>query len=93
MKFPAQPAKPNELYYHIEQIVGKRVRNGRTEYCVKWEGYDWDENTWEPRSMFNKPGLVEVDKFEETLQKTIATVKSGRLKDAIAVDPPKTFEI
>lgn len=32
----------------VEAITNKRVRNGRTEYEVKWQGYSDNEKTWEP---------------------------------------------
>lgn len=31
-----------------ERIVQSRVRNGKTEYLVKWTGYPDSDNTWEP---------------------------------------------
>lgn len=34
--------------YMVEAITNKRVRNGRTEYEVKWQGYSDNEKTWEP---------------------------------------------
>ncbi|RWS24196.1 chromobox-like protein 5 [Leptotrombidium deliense] len=32
--------------YDVEEIKAKRVVSGRTEYLVKWKGYD--EESWEP---------------------------------------------
>ena len=35
--------------YEVEIIMGKRKRRGRTEYLVKWKGWDSPEdNSWEP---------------------------------------------
>jgi chromobox protein 1 len=34
--------------YEVESILAKRVTKNRTEYLVKWKGYEEDENTWEP---------------------------------------------
>lgn len=36
--------------YRVESIAGIRVNfiAGYVQYLVKWEGYDWDEATWEP---------------------------------------------
>ena len=39
----------SEEEYEVESIVDKRFRKGRTEYFVKWKGWDNpDDNTWEP---------------------------------------------
>ena len=32
--------------YYVEDILRIRKRGGRTEYEIKWEGYD--DPTWEP---------------------------------------------
>jgi len=36
--------------YEVERIIERRVRKGKTEYLIKWKGYDNEEdNTWEPQ--------------------------------------------
>ena len=47
---PAQPSDPvaDGGEYEVERIMGKRMRNGRTEYHVKWANYDERDATWEP---------------------------------------------
>ena len=35
--------------YEVEKILEKRTKKGKTEYLIKWKGYeDEAENTWEP---------------------------------------------
>lgn len=44
--------------YDVEEILDKRISNGRTEYLVKW--LDWDDahNTWEPKKNLNCPAKL-----------------------------------
>lgn len=34
--------------YIVERILDRRVRNNRTEYFLKWQGYSNNFNSWEP---------------------------------------------
>ena len=34
--------------YPVEKIVADRMVNGKTQFLVKWVGYDERDNTWEP---------------------------------------------
>jgi len=50
--------------FDVEEILGKRTVNGRTEYLIKWSGYDNSENTWEPTKHLNCPEIVA--RYEQT---------------------------
>jgi len=62
-----------EEYFRVERIVSHRVRMVTTrqaskhrpkkqkavyEYLIKWEGYSWDHNTWEPESILLEDTLT-----------------------------------
>lgn len=36
--------------YLVEKIIGKRIKNGKIQYKIKWEGYPLSQSTWEPVS-------------------------------------------
>ena len=40
--------------YIVQKLIGKKRRNGKVFYKVKWRGYPKDESTWEPRSRLIK---------------------------------------
>jgi RNase H-like domain found in reverse transcriptase/Integrase zinc binding domain/Chromo (CHRromatin Organisation MOdifier) domain/Integrase core domain len=45
--------------FEVEKIIDKRVRNGRTEYRVRWTGYGSDADTWEPTTHLHCPEKVQ----------------------------------
>lgn len=55
-----QSHRAEEEEYVVESIVGRRVRNGRTEYKVHWAGYGDDEDTWLPESECNELEALDV---------------------------------
>jgi len=52
-------------YWEIEQMLEHRVRNNVDEYLVKWEGFDEDENSWEPADNLSELALAEAKKFKK----------------------------
>jgi hypothetical protein len=61
-----------EEEYEIDKIVDKRNHRRRTEYLVKWKGYDQSESTWLPAEelVHAKEALQE---FEDSLAETART--------------------
>ena len=44
---PSQPEIDNQEIFNAEKILCHPVRNGQTQYLVKWAGYPALEATWE----------------------------------------------
>ncbi|ETM97149.1 hypothetical protein PPTG_20495 [Phytophthora nicotianae INRA-310] len=44
---PALLDEHGEPHYHVERLVARRRRRGRTQYLVKWRGYPHSQNSWE----------------------------------------------
>jgi len=59
-------------YWEIEQMLEHRVRNNVDEYLVKWEGFDEDENSWEPADNLSELALAEAKKFKKKKKKNTA---------------------
>ncbi|GAA5974652.1 hypothetical protein JCM11641_007040 [Rhodosporidiobolus odoratus] len=64
--FPSRdPPRPKlvkvdgEQEFKIEKVVDERVRQGKREFLVKWEGYPMDENTWEPEDRLKDTEALE----------------------------------
>jgi len=55
-----------EEEYKIEAILDYKMKGRKRLYLVKWEGYDHDENTWEPKSMVKD--TIALEEFENDLK-------------------------
>ena len=62
---PGQPEIDNQTIFNAEKILRHRVRNGQTQYLVKWAGYPASEATWEPPEHLFDPRLL-VDYHDPT---------------------------
>ena len=60
-----------ESVFEVEKILDKRIVKGKTEYFLKWKGYDDPaENTWEPKANLNcKSLLIEFERQWEEKRK------------------------
>ena len=43
----------------VDSVIDKRVRDGKTEYLLKWKGRDASHNTWKPIEDCNCPERIE----------------------------------
>jgi hypothetical protein len=63
----------------VEKILDKRIKNGVTEYFIKWHGYNNpDDNTWEPKENCACNELI--DEFEKNYARS-DQVKKKRSKE------------
>ena len=80
--FHAVPDAAEDQEYDVERILSKRVKNGCTEYHVKWAGYDEKDATWEPAS-FVEGSRELVEEYEATHpQSSPAVRRSPRFQEA-----------
>ena len=35
-----EPVEPEEDEYEVEKVVDKRIVKGKTQYLIKWKGFD-----------------------------------------------------
>lgn len=50
--------------YIVDKIVGHRMRYGKKQYLVKWDGYDSSDNTWEAASKLQDDVADVVEAYE-----------------------------
>jgi len=91
-----------EEEYSVEKILDKRVKGGKTEYLIKWEGYPDSENTWEPEDNLDCPDIIsafeaknKAKKEEKRKKKEADTPSSKKKKTAEAGDSddrPRGFD-
>ena len=55
-----------EYEYEVENILSKKVKNGKTYYKVKWKNYSKEEASWEPAENLKNAPII-VSEFEEKL--------------------------
>ena len=54
----AKKAQKSSPVFSMEEILEKRIINGKAEYLISWEGYGPKENSWEPESNIYCPVML-----------------------------------
>ncbi|CAD8048730.1 unnamed protein product [Paramecium sonneborni] len=78
-----QKQKSKSQLYIVEKIVGKRYDpiSKELQYCIKWEGYNEAENTWEPlRNLKNVQSDIEEFENQYGNKKKNMTLKIDQKK-------------
>lgn len=77
--------------YNVEKILEMRIKNGKKQFFVKWEGYPSSQNTWEPAEhLSNVPSMVK--DFEAEYAKKNVKPKPHPKKPDITVSKPKEVQ-
>ena len=48
-----------ETHYMVEEVLNTQLQNGRLEFLIKWEGYGYEENSWEVEGDVKAPRKVQ----------------------------------
>ncbi|XP_016341600.1 chromodomain Y-like protein [Sinocyclocheilus anshuiensis] len=76
-----------EELYEVERIVGKRKnKKGKTEYLVRWRGYGFEGDTWEPENHLSScvEFIHEFNRQHSEKQKDVALLRSTRSSPSTA---------
>jgi len=86
-KHEVNMTKSNEGEFDVEEVLDKRVVEGRVEYLLKWKGYTKDESTWEPMQHCNCTDLIA--KYEDQVVHNIVNPLKSRASARKAVTAGK----
>lgn len=65
-------ATPQDCFWEVEDVIGRRIHCGRVEYLIRWRGCTENDNTWEPHTNLCDTAMelaVEFTKRQKLLEK------------------------
>jgi len=79
--------------FEVEEIVQKKVLKGKTQYLIKWKGYDHGDNTWEPEENLDCPAMIKEYERKAAEKNKPATEKATEEKKRKQKDSTEKSEI
>jgi len=61
-----------EENYVVENVVDKRIKRGKVQYLIKWQGWGEKDNTWEPVANLDCKDKIEAYEKKQKSERTIA---------------------
>jgi len=74
----------------IERIVERRVRDGRTQYRVRWSGYDVADDTWETEDAVSDTLALDAFEASEASARAAEVAPPRDVDAAVVVVPART---
>ena len=70
--------------YEVAEILDSRIRRGRVQYLVQWQGYASEDNSWEPATTITEDVPALVQRFHEDHPNAISNTHHAYTTPAVA---------